>query len=117
MTKRKKEAGKAIETEIDPIEKKPKISNLVRFEQVMANKATSILDEANLRLFASVMMGTEEDVTKAIAEGANVNALNLNQLSPFDLAKAFKRKEIMKILEENGAQAVHRTVPKKKRTK
>jgi ankyrin repeat protein len=106
MTKRKKEAEKEME---------PKISNLVRFEQVMANKTTSILNEANLRLFASVMMGTEEDVSNAIAEGGDVNARNLNQLSPYDLAKAFKRKEIMKILEEHGAQAAHRTAPKKKR--
>ena len=42
-------------------------------------------------------------VTKVIKEGANVNALNLNKVCPLELAKAHNRKNVVKILEANGA--------------
>lgn len=80
------------------------IVNLSGFESAMADKSISLLDELNLRLFVAVMLGTASDVTKVIKEGADVNALNLNRVSPLELATAHKRKNVVKILEANGAQ-------------
>lgn len=79
------------------------IVNLSGFEEAMTDKSTPLLDELNLRLFVAVMLGTASDVTKVIKEGANVNALNLNKVCPLELAKAHKRKNVVKILEANGA--------------
>lgn len=83
------------------------ISNLSRFEKAMANGSTPILNELNLRLFVAVMMGTKDEVSKVIEEGADVNALNLNQVCPLELAKAYKRKAVVKILEAHGAHGAH----------
>lgn len=79
------------------------ISSLSRFEAAMADESTPILNELNLRLFVAVMMGTTEEVSKVIKEGADVNALNLNQICPLELANAYNRKNVAKILESHGA--------------
>ncbi len=85
------------------------ISTLNRFEKAMANQPTSILNELNLRLFVAVMMGTSDEVSKVIEEGADVNAVNLNQVCPLELANAYNRKSVAKLLESHGAHIHHPT--------
>lgn len=93
------------------------ISSLSRFEKVMADESAPILNELNLRLFAAVMMGTSEEVSKVIQAGADVNALNLNQVCPLELANAYKRKGVAKILEAHGAHTHQSPKGKAKPTK
>lgn len=83
--------------------KATEIMSLSGFEEAIRDNATPLLDELNLRLFVAVMLGTASDVTKVIKEGADVNALNLNKVCPLELAKAHNRKNVVKILEANGA--------------
>lgn len=91
--------------------KQSPITGLLAFQEAINTNNPRMLNELDLRLFASVMLGTKDDVSKVIKEGANVNALNLNQLSPLDMAMAYKRKEIVKILEEKGAHPHHEIAP------
>ena len=80
------------------------VKSVNAFEKAMTKSDTPILNELNLRLFVAVILGTKEEVSQVIAAGADVNALNLNRVSPLELAKAYQRKGVIKLLEEHGAQ-------------
>ncbi len=92
---------------------KKQISSLSAFTK--ANKKASILSELNLRLFVAVTLGTKEEVSKLVLEeGADVHALNFNQVSPVDLAKAFGRQDVLEILlsASAGTQNLPKILPK-----
>ncbi len=91
------------------------VATVAGFQKAMSDKSTSLLEESNLRLFFAVMLGTLSDVKKAIKEGADVNALNLNQVCPLELARAYNRKNVAKVLEASGAHIHHPTDTKKTR--
>jgi ankyrin repeat protein len=96
---------------------KKHVSTLRRFEKVLEDKNTPILNEQNLRLFLAVTLGTKAEVSQAIKDGADVNAVNLNHVCPLELARAYKRKDVAKILELNGAHLPQPTPPKKRASK
>lgn len=92
---------------------KKQISSLSAFTK--ANKNAPMLSELNLRLFVAVTLGSKEEVSKLVLEeGANVHALNFNQVSPVDLAKAFGRQDVLEIL--LGTSSGTKSLPKTKKT-